>query len=174
MLYIRPGTHALTLLQLLSVAGEFPVRALPILGSQHTLQELVHRLEDRHTIEVSWSGKQYYARLLSISGKRGPMRNIRLHKSALPILDELHPASSAASIATASKIAISFFFIVAPPHLSVKLLSVLSVPMPYGAIIPNGFPALYHFSVLNHCFYDILHYSSLSPPIFLCTLHNNF
>lgn len=28
MLYIRPGTHALTLLQLLSVAGEFPVRAL--------------------------------------------------------------------------------------------------------------------------------------------------
>lgn len=58
MLYIRPGTHALTLLQLLSVAGEFPVRALSILGSQRTLQELVHRLEDRHTIEVSWSGKQ--------------------------------------------------------------------------------------------------------------------
>lgn len=93
MLYIRPGTHALTLLQLLSVAGEFPVRALSILGSQRTLQELVHRLEDRHTIEVSWSGKQYCARLLSISGKRGPMRNIRLHKSALPILDELHPAA---------------------------------------------------------------------------------
>ena len=59
MLYIRPGTHALTLLQLLSVAGEFPVRALSLLGSQRTLQELVHRLEDRHTIEVSWSGKQY-------------------------------------------------------------------------------------------------------------------
>ena len=93
MLYIRPGTHALTLLQLLSVAGEFPVRALSILGSQRTLQELVHRLEDQHTIEVSWSGKQYCARLLSISGKRGPMRNIRLHKSALPILDELHPAA---------------------------------------------------------------------------------
>lgn len=93
MLYIRPGTHVLALLQLLSVAGEFPVRALSILGSQRTLQELVHRLEDRHTIEVSWSGKQYCARLLSISGKRGPMRNIRLHKSALPILDELHPAA---------------------------------------------------------------------------------
>lgn len=30
MLYIRPGTHALTLLQLLSVAGEFPARTFHI------------------------------------------------------------------------------------------------------------------------------------------------
>ena len=57
------------------------------------MRELIHRLEDRQEIEASWSGKRYCARLLSISGKRGPMRNIRLHKSALPLLAELHPAA---------------------------------------------------------------------------------
>lgn len=93
MIYIRPGAHVLELLQLLSVAGEFPMSALSILGNQRTMRELVCKLEDKQEIEVSWSGKRYCARLLSISGKRGLMRNIRLHKSALPLLDELHPAA---------------------------------------------------------------------------------
>ncbi|MEG0768042.1 MAG: hypothetical protein RR482_10025, partial [Clostridia bacterium] len=93
MIYIRPGAHVLELLQLLSVAGEFPMSGLSILGNPRTLRELVHRLENWQDVEVSWSGKQYHTRLLSISGKRGPMRNIRLHKSALPLLDELHPAA---------------------------------------------------------------------------------
>ena len=84
MIYIRPGAHVLELLQLLSVAGEFPMSGLSILGNPRTMRELIHRLEDRQEIEASWSGKRYCARLLSISGKRGPMRNIRLHKSALP------------------------------------------------------------------------------------------
>ena len=93
MIYIRPGAHVLELLELLSVAGEFPMSALSILGNQRTMRELVCKLEDKQEIEVSWSGKRYCARLLSISGKRGLMRNIRLHKSALPLLDELHPAA---------------------------------------------------------------------------------
>lgn len=93
MIYIRSGAHVLELLQLLSVAGEFPMSGLSILGNPRTMRELIHRLEDRQEIEASWSGKRYCARLLSISGKRGPMRNIRLHKSALPLLDELHPAA---------------------------------------------------------------------------------
>lgn len=93
MIYIRPGAHVLELLELLSVAGEFPMSGLSILGNPRTMRELIHRLEDRQEIEASWSGKRYCARLLSISGKRGPMRNIRLHKSALPLLDELHPAA---------------------------------------------------------------------------------
>ena len=93
MIYIRPGAHVLELLELLSVAGEFPMSALSILGNQRTMRELVCKLEDKQEIEASWSGKRYCARLLSISGKRGLMRNIRLHKSALPLLDELHPAA---------------------------------------------------------------------------------
>ncbi len=91
MIYIRPGAHVLDLLQLLSVAGEFPMSGLSILSDKRTLRELVHKLEERQDIEVSWSGKRYCVRLLTVSGKRGPMRNIRLHKSALPILEELHP-----------------------------------------------------------------------------------
>lgn len=93
MIYIRQGAHVLELLELLSVAGEFPMSGLSILGNPRTMRDLIHRLEDRQEIEASWSGKRYCARLLSISGKRGPMRNIRLHKSALPLLDELHPAA---------------------------------------------------------------------------------
>jgi len=93
MIYIRQGAYVLELLELLSVAGEFPMSALSILGNQRTMRELVCKLEDKQEIEVSWSGKRYCARLLSISGKRGLMRNIRLHKSALPLLDELHPAA---------------------------------------------------------------------------------
>lgn len=93
MIYIRSGAHVLELLQLLSVAGEFPMSGLSILGNPRTMRELIHRLEDRQEIEASWSGKRYCARLLSINGKRGPMRNIRLHKSALPILAELHLAA---------------------------------------------------------------------------------
>ena len=93
MIYIRPDAHVLELLQLLSVAGEFPISGLSILGNPRTLRELAHRLEDWQDVTVCWSGKQYHARLLSISGKRGPMRNIRLHKSALPLLGELHPAA---------------------------------------------------------------------------------
>ena len=93
MIYLRPGAHVLELLQLLSVAGEFPMSGLSILGNPRTMRELVHRLENRQEIEASRSGKRYCARLLSIRGKRGPMRNIRLHKSALPILNELYPAA---------------------------------------------------------------------------------
>lgn len=93
MIYIRQGAYVLELLELLSVAGEFPMSALSILGNQRTMRELVCKLEDKQEIEVSWSGKRYCTRLLSISGKRGLMRNIRLHKSALPLLDELHPAA---------------------------------------------------------------------------------
>lgn len=79
MIYIRSGAHVLELLQLLSVAGEFPMSGLSILGNPRTMRELIHRLEDRQEIEASWSGKRYCARLLSISGKRGPMRNILSH-----------------------------------------------------------------------------------------------
>ena len=57
MIYIRPGAHVLDLLQLLSVAGEFPMSGLPILSDKRTLRELVHKLEERQDIEVSWSGK---------------------------------------------------------------------------------------------------------------------
>ena len=59
MIYIRPGAHVLDLLQLLSVAGEFPMSGLSILSDKRTLRELVHKLEERQDIEVSWSGKRY-------------------------------------------------------------------------------------------------------------------
>ena len=67
MIYIRSGAHVLELLQLLSVAGEFPMSGLSILGNPRTMRELIHRLEDRQEIEASWSGKRYG------NGSRTPM-----------------------------------------------------------------------------------------------------
>ena len=46
MIYIRPGAHVLELLELLSVAGEFPMSGLSILGNPRTMRDLIHRLED--------------------------------------------------------------------------------------------------------------------------------
>ena len=67
MIYIRPGAHVLELLELLSVAGEFPMSGLSILGNPRTMRDLIHRLEDRQEIEASWSGKRYR------NGSRMPM-----------------------------------------------------------------------------------------------------
>lgn len=91
MIYIREQSHAFLLLQLLNVAGEFPASSLSILGSERTLRELVLRMGRKQEIRIGWNGHTYDAQLLCVSGKRGAFRTIRLHRSALPILNELHP-----------------------------------------------------------------------------------
>lgn len=93
MIYIRPDGYAFQLLQLLSVAGEFPLQSLPILGNSRTLRDLVRRLERKQEIRIGWNGHTYHAQLLSVSGKRGQARTVRLHKGGLPLLGELHPAA---------------------------------------------------------------------------------
>lgn len=90
MIYIRPGVYVYELLQLLSATGEFPYSSLHILSPSRSLLDLVHKLSQWQDFDVEWSGKRYRARMLSISGKRGS-KNLRLHRSALPLLDELHP-----------------------------------------------------------------------------------
>ena len=91
MIYIREQSHALMLLQLLNVAGEFPASSLSMLGSERTLRELVLRMSRKQEVRIGWNGHAYDAQLLCVSGKRGAYRTIRLHRSALPLLNELHP-----------------------------------------------------------------------------------
>ena len=45
MVTLRPGSHVWRLLTVLSAAGEFPAQSLHLLGSERTLEKLVHRLE---------------------------------------------------------------------------------------------------------------------------------
>ena len=90
MITLRPGSQSYRLLQLLSVAGEYPTRSLHLLGSVRSLEPLVHRLESVQQFRTETGADLGSCRMLSVSGRRD-RRTIRLYKSALPLLNELHP-----------------------------------------------------------------------------------
>ena len=90
MIYIRQGSNLLKLLYLLSVAGEYPLSSISLLGNARTWQEMIRRLEQVQTIRIAWNKHTYTIQLLCVSGKRGS-RTIRLHRSGLKVLAELGP-----------------------------------------------------------------------------------
>lgn len=92
MITLRPGSHAYRLLLLLSAAGEFPTRSMRLLGSVRSLEALVCRLEHSQQFRDEAGADLGSYRMLSVSGKRD-RRTIRLHKTALPLLNTLHPAA---------------------------------------------------------------------------------
>ena len=89
---IRPGSRVGRLLFLLSIAGEFPVNALHLIGNGRDYIKLIRRLEQVQEFRFDRGGKVYTTKLITISGKRNA-RTIRLYKGALPILNEFHPDS---------------------------------------------------------------------------------
>lgn len=92
MLTLRPGSQAFLLVSLLAVTGEFHLRSLRLLGNERTLRELVRRGSRRQAIRAADGRAQVDTRLFQISG-RGRAKSLRLYKSALPVLDWLHPAA---------------------------------------------------------------------------------
>lgn len=92
MITIRVGSRVHRLLQILSVVGEFPAKSLSLLGSERDMRKLIIKLETIQDYRTNRDGKVYSVKLLSVHGKRGA-RTVRLHKKALPILNELHPAA---------------------------------------------------------------------------------
>ena len=50
MVTLRPGSHVWRLLTVLSAVGEFPAQSLHLLGSERSLEKLVHRLESPHEV----------------------------------------------------------------------------------------------------------------------------
>lgn len=44
MITLRTGSHALNIITLLSVTGEFPMRSLKLLGNERVLKALVHKM----------------------------------------------------------------------------------------------------------------------------------
>ena len=90
MITARPGSHVHQLLQLLSIAGEIPVSALPLIGNERVIKALVHKLESIQGIRFDRVGPVYHVRLVQVSG-RIQMRTIRLYKKGLAVLDGLYP-----------------------------------------------------------------------------------
>jgi len=78
------------LIELLSLAGEFPFHGLTLLGSERTLQALIAKLSVKQTIRNFDTGEEISCRLLTVAGK-GRAKSLRLYKGALPVLDWLHP-----------------------------------------------------------------------------------
>ena len=93
MLYIRPGSQAQQLITLLSIVGEYPVRSLHLLGNERVYKALVHKLTTAQTYRLPQTETKMTTRLLTITGKSSN-KTIRLYKSALPILDWIHPDAS--------------------------------------------------------------------------------
>ena len=92
MITLRLGSHVYRLLNLLAVCGEYPYRSLHLLGSVRTLEELVRRLEVVQHFRTPAGADLGTCKMLTTSG-RGDKRTIRLYKSALPLLQTLHPAA---------------------------------------------------------------------------------
>lgn len=94
MITLRPGSHTYRLLLLLAVAGEYPMRSLHLLGSPRTLEDLIRKLETSQQFRMPSGADLGSCKMLTVSG-RGDRRTIRLFKSALPLLQSLHPAALA-------------------------------------------------------------------------------
>lgn len=90
MLHFRTGSQAWQLITLLSIVGEFPFRSLRLLGNERVLKTLVMKLTMPQTIRNPKTDTEITCRILTVTGK-GDSKTVRLYKSALPILDWVHP-----------------------------------------------------------------------------------
>lgn len=90
MITLRPGSQAFSLLRLLSVTGEFPLRSLYLLGNERVLRDLIRRMALPQRVRSSDGTRQRETRIIRLSGS-GREKSIRLCKTALSLLDWIHP-----------------------------------------------------------------------------------
>ena len=94
MVTVKAGSHVYGLLQLLSVAGEFPASALHLLGNERVVKALVHRLESVQDIRFTREGQVFHTKVLQVNGQRDA-RTVKLYSGVLPMLDEMYPGALA-------------------------------------------------------------------------------
>ena len=90
MLTVRTGSHVHRLITVLGLAGEYPTRALRLLGKERTLKALVSRLSTVQELRNPDTGERMRVKLLQLTGT-GNAKAIRFWKGALPILEWTHP-----------------------------------------------------------------------------------
>lgn len=86
MINILPGSHAVDIITILSVAGEFSFSSLWILGSEVVIRRLINNMSTPQ--EIILGDTRYEGQLLTVSGS-GQFKSVRMKKWAYPILKEI-------------------------------------------------------------------------------------
>ena len=89
MFFIREGTHLYKFLMILACVGEYPVKAVHLLGYERVWKQKINEWHKYQIYCLPGTNEKVRAQLLSISGKT-PYKTIRLHKSALPKIGRAH------------------------------------------------------------------------------------
>lgn len=87
VIHLHPSTYAYELLSFLAIVGEFPRKSLYLLGNERMLKRVVNKGKDIQEVSIP-SGKKYTVRLFVENG-HGGLRSIRMHRSALNVLEDL-------------------------------------------------------------------------------------
>ena len=86
MLNILPGSHAVDIVTILSVAGEFSFSSVRLLGNETVIRRLINNMSTPQEIIIG--DTRYKGQLLNVSG-RGRLKSVRLRKWAYPILEKI-------------------------------------------------------------------------------------
>lgn len=86
MINILPGSHAINILTILSVAGEFSPASYRLLGNEVVIRRLVHDMCKPQ--EIILGDTRYEGQLLTVSG-RGQFKSVRMRKWAYPVLEAI-------------------------------------------------------------------------------------
>ena len=93
MTTIRPGSHMSRLMQVLSVAGEYPAGSLDILGDIRTVRAMVHKHKTLSQFSLPDANMPLATKLFQTSGA-ARLKTIRLCKGAIPLLDAVCPGAT--------------------------------------------------------------------------------
>lgn len=86
MINILPGSHAINIITILSVAGEFSPASSRLLGNEVVIRRLINNMCTPQ--EIILGDTRYEGQLLTVSG-RGRFKSVRMKKWAYPILEKL-------------------------------------------------------------------------------------
>ena len=90
MIFLQKTAHAHTLMTLLAYTGEFPVKSVSLLGSERVWKALIHKMTQAQEVKLLEIGESIHCQLVTVSGK-GRTKTVRMHKSALPVLEKMDP-----------------------------------------------------------------------------------
>ncbi len=86
MINILPGSHAVNIITILSVAGEFSPASSRLLGNEVVIRRLINNMCTPQ--EIILGDTRYEGQLLTVSGS-GQFKSVRMKKWAYPILEEI-------------------------------------------------------------------------------------
>ena len=86
MINILPGSHAVDIITILSVAGEFSFGSAWLFGNDAVIRRLINNMSTHQ--EIILGDTRYEGQLLTVSGN-GQFKSVRMRKWARPVLKEI-------------------------------------------------------------------------------------